>query len=353
MIELLCPVCRTSLLQVPHAFECKKCNVSYPVKDGIPSLSSTSSYFFGEISEQEINQCIEKAEKEGWLKALNDYVRPLSPDTYQYATDYSRVDWRFLLPLTKETRVLDWGCGWGIISLALAHSCGHVVAMDETFQKIKFLHIRSQQEKIDNIDFVHAGDLLELPFADAEFDVIVMNGVLEWTGVSSHEKNPFIAQKKALKSAYRCLKKNGVLYLAIENRFGYNYFLGAQDHNGLCFVGLMPRRLADLYCRLAGKERYKTPIHSYMTYKKYLRETGFAQSIFYFPVPNYQYPSFILPLEKLYLHKYFIRYLFPVEKKKVIYSILKFVAAIIVDLNIMHYFTPAYAIVAKKSVNIQ
>lgn len=348
MVKFSCPRCKTLFKEDSNSLLCEYCGARYPIKDGIPSFSSTSSYFFGEIAKQELDRCIEFAEKEGWLKALNDFLRPISPDTYQYATDYSRADWRFLLPLSKQTKVLDWGSGWGIISLALAKSCGQVLSMDETYEKVRFLNIRKTQEKIDNITTVHAGDLLELPFTDSEFDLIVMNGVLEWTGVSSHERNPLTAQKKALRSAARCLKNSGILYLGIENRFGYNYFLGARNHNGLRFVGIMPRKLADAYCWLAGKGKYKTLIHSFGTYKKLLNEVGFDKLSFYFPVPSYQYPSFMIPLEKPPLLKYFINYLFPVEKKKFVYTIMKWVAGPVVKFHLMPYSVPAYAIVARK-----
>jgi SAM-dependent methyltransferase len=348
MQRFSCPQCRQPLLAEKDDLACKPCSLRYPIKDGIPSFSSTSSYFFGEVDKAAIDRCIELAEKEGWNKALNDYLRPISPDTYQYATDYSRADWRFLLPLSKESKVLDLGSGWGIISLALARTCGSVVSMDETYEKVRFLNIRKTQEKVDNITVVHAGDLLELPFPDREFDAVVMNGVLEWTGVSSHEADPLTAQKKFLKSTHRCLKDNGILYLGIENRCGYNYFLGDRDHNGLRFVGLLPRRLADIYSRLAGKGSYKTLIHSYRAYRRLLNQAGFGSLAFYFPVPSYRYPLFTVPLKDPSLLKYFVAHLFPTEKKRLAYTMIRLTSKLLFILGLMPYLVPSYIIVARK-----
>lgn len=324
MINFICPHCKTVLRQEPRSLFCPRCTTSFSPREGILSFSSTNSYYSGELTKQQKDRTIQIAGKEGWDKALNDFVRPLSPHTYRYATDYSRADWKFLLPLTKETKVLDWGSGWGIISMSLARICGQVVSMDENIERVRFLLIRKIQSKTDNITLVHAGDSLELPFADAEFDLIVMNGVLEWTGVSSHEKNPFKAQKKALANVQRCLRGAGIFYLAIENRFSYKYFWAASDHNALRFVDIMPRKLADFYCWLWGKDKYKTPIHSFNGYKKLLTEAGFEDITFYLPVPNYQYPSFIIPLDDMNVLSYYMDHLFPLplEKRKLSYTLL-------------------------------
>ncbi len=351
MLNFLCLQCKTLLSQTASSFSCPQCYATYPVKDEIPSFSSTDSHYSGVLTKQQKDMIIEIAEKQGWDKALNDFVRPISLHTYQSATDYSRADWKFLLPLTRETKVLDWGCGWGIISLALARTCRHVVSLDEDLERLRFLLIRKIQSKTDNITLVHGGGSLELPFPDAEFDLVVMNGVLEWTGISSHEKNPFIAHKKALKSVRRCLKGAGIFYIAIENRFGYNYFMGAEDHNGLRFVGILPRKLADFYCLLRGREKYKTPIYSFNAYKKLLTEAGFEDITFYLPVPNYINPRLIMPLNDLQVLSYYMDYLFPspLEKRNFSYSIIRMIGRILMRLHLIHYFVPGYVIICKKA----
>jgi SAM-dependent methyltransferase len=351
MLNFLCLQCKTLLRQTARSFLCPQCNATYPVRDGIPSFSSTDSHYPGALTKQQKDMMIEIAEKKGWDKALNDFVRPINLDAYHSATDYSRADGKFLLPLTGETKVLDWGSGWGIISLALARTCRYVVSLDEDLQRLRFFLIRIIQSKTDNITLVHGGGSLELPFPDAEFDLVVMNGVLEWTGVSSPEKDPFLAHKKALNSVQHCLRGGGIFYLAIENRFGYKTIMGAKDHNGLRFVGILPRKLADFYCLLRGKEKYKTPVYSFDSYKKLLTDAGFEDITFYLPVPNYFNPRFIMPLNDLQVLSYYMDYLFPLplEKSNFSYSIIRMIGKFLMRLHLIHYFVPGYVIICKKT----
>ena len=39
----------------------------------------------------------------------------------------------------------------------------------------------------------------------------------------------------------RVLKPGGSIYVGIENRYAYGYFMGAQDHNRLRYTSILPR----------------------------------------------------------------------------------------------------------------
>ena len=119
----------------------------------------------------------------GWQVSLYDFLRKKSHYAYKLAGDEGRLDWRFLFPLSEKSAVLDFGCGLGGISLALAQRCGKVVSMDCSLKRLKFLHMRATQESIENIFPVCGGDTLKLPFANEYFDLVVLNGVLEWLGI--------------------------------------------------------------------------------------------------------------------------------------------------------------------------
>ena len=274
-LQFVCPNCKDALAYGESSLECRRCNVDYPIRDGIIHFSD-KDYYFSDIPNEKMKECLEIAEACGWRSALFDYFRKIDFWIYRIAADESRVDWRLFLPVHRDSTVLDWGCGFGIASIALAQTCRHIVALDSSYERIRLLAIRKRQEGISNIHLVR-GAFLEVPFPDNYFDAIILNGVLEWFGQTSNHLLPLEAQKGALRSAFHSLKQGGVLYIGIENRFGYNYFLGSRDHNGLRFTSLMPRCVADIYSLMLRKERYRILTHSYWKYKRVLHEVGFSQ----------------------------------------------------------------------------
>ena len=83
---------------------------------------------------------------------------------------------------------------------------------------------------------------------------------------------------------FRLLKPGGYLYIGIETRYGWGAWLGARDHSGLAFTSVMPRWLADRYCRLRkvpfygseiSTEGYRTYTYTPSQYEAMVRGAGF------------------------------------------------------------------------------
>src|SRR5205823_4310509 len=73
------------------------------------------------------------------------------------------------------------------------------------------------------------------------------------------ETNPRKVQLRFLEEICRILKPRGQLFVAIENRFDYEYFMGHPDHHsGLRYSSLLPRFLANLYSIFAARRPYRT-----------------------------------------------------------------------------------------------
>jgi ubiquinone/menaquinone biosynthesis C-methylase UbiE len=82
----------------------------------------------------------------------------------------------FLMPdLSKETHLLDLGCGDGALTVGLAAVCGRVTALDRSADEFRE---GAGTLGIANLTFVQ-GDAMDLPFADAVFDAILAHSVLE------------------------------------------------------------------------------------------------------------------------------------------------------------------------------
>jgi SAM-dependent methyltransferase len=129
--------------------------------------------------------------------------------------------------------VLDIGCGSGDIASALAAFAGpsgDVHAVD----------VRDQRSTVEGFTF-HLVPGTALPFADASFDVVVSNHVVEHVGETAD-------QLHHLREVRRVLRPGGVCYFAVPSRF-----VLVEPHVRLPLLSWLPRRLRSPYVRLARR----------------------------------------------------------------------------------------------------
>lgn len=259
----------------------------------------TANRYWGKIPEADLEKALELIDVEGWDSFANKFK-----DRLDFTTEENRADWRFLVPLDRNSVVLDVGAGLGRISIPLARVVKKVMACDASVVRMRFLKKLAESKNLNNIEVVVA-DIFKPPFEKESFDLIVMNGVLEWVGKTDLYKDPREAQIACLKICKGLLKKGGFLYIGIENRFAAAYLRGI-DHSGLRFTSYMPRWVANLYTLFKKGHRYDTYTYTMSGYRNLLNEGGFDNPDFYLVYPGYNRPRIIIPYNNLSLLKYMI-----------------------------------------------
>ena len=296
-MDLTCILCRRQLDQSVMGYDCPACGRSYPVRHGIASFSK-SSYYYNIVPREPMLEYLATLDTTSWDEAFYQLQATLpkkSQGIFNNVLAFHRAGWKFLLPRGDSVRALDLGCGWGCISVALARSCSEVVSVDLTYERLRSLKAFAAFEGLNNLSFIHAGDG-PLPFPDASFDVVVLNGVLEWVPDGT-DGDPREVQLRYLREVARVLRENGVLYLAIENRMALRYVLRREDHVGLYWSSFLPRRLSDAYSRWVRNKGYRTYTYGRGGYRRLLKESGFRDAHFFCPLPDYRYPSQMSNLE--------------------------------------------------------
>lgn len=259
-------------------------------RDGVPLYAKDQ--YWGKASAGEMAEALRTIDEKGWEEFSRRYE-----GKFDFTFDDSRADWRFNIPVTRDSVILDTGAGMGRSAIPLARVAKTVVAFDQSFLRMAFVRRRAEKEGLSNLHICVA-DIYDLPFPEKSFDVIAMNGVLEWVGKSTICADPRQAQIKALEICRRLLKPGGYLYIGIENRLAATY-LKAPDHGGLKWTGFMPRRLANWYALRRQGQEYRTYTYSKAGYEKLLREAGFAKQAYYLPYPGYNLPRITVPYDNL------------------------------------------------------
>lgn len=181
-------------------------------------------------------------------------------------------------PFKPGAHILEVGAGMGAMIGLLCDVAEHVTALEMNERRANVIRARYPARK--NLTVVSAD--VTAWHTGQRFDYIVVVGVLEYAGVFSPagEDEPYIQFLAALR---RLLKPGGVVLLAIENRFGLKYWLGAaEDHLQQAFAGI---------------EGYTEP-HTPRTFSRaallaLFDAAGFEERRVYSVLPNYEFPTAI------------------------------------------------------------
>ena len=132
--------------------------------------------------------------RRGEYAARGDYHRTLDPSWDYYPTYLAKLTAvrRYLDGLPRSTRVLDAGCGEGVI-------------VDEYAERLDITGLDANYAS----DRVTQGSLMALPFADASFDRALCLDVLEHL---AYEEQP-----RALAELFRVLRPGGELFVSVPN----------------------------------------------------------------------------------------------------------------------------------------
>lgn len=288
--ELACPKCRGPLLARQTAVVCAGCAAEYSVQEDV-LCTDRADVFMGEFDRDRMREFTRTARKRGWRQTAQEEMAVEHPGILKILLSPERAAFRaFLAPPDGES-VLDLGAGMGAVSLQLAGSFERVYAIDQSFERLAFLQVVADQERAGTIRTICHRDVFHLPFASGTLSAAVMVGVIEYFPLSYPELKVREVQLRALRELYRVLAPDGVLFIATKNRFGWPYWAGAKDNSGLRFGALLPRTLADLASRLLLHRPYRVITDSYWGYATLLRQSGFAELGFHWPVGGYQTPQ--------------------------------------------------------------
>lgn len=220
---------------------------------------------------------------------LLEIVKTKSPQEFDalIKEDYS---WPVLYHLSSyRENILDWidfggcsvleiGSGCGAVTGAAAKSADRVVCIE--LSKKRSMINAYRHMGFDNIE-IYVGNFSDITKGiNEKFDFVTLIGVLEYGGLYIPSKNPFV---DFVSAASEHLKPDGRLVIAIENKLGMKYWAGcAEDHTGIFFEGI------ENYPHGGGIRTF-----SRKELKELLSAAGLENTEFYYPYPDYKFPTVI------------------------------------------------------------
>jgi O-antigen biosynthesis protein len=177
------------------------------------------------------------------------------------------------LRVTPGMRVVDLGCGSGVLTRALGETGASVLGIEGMPDRAAAARERCRD--LADVRIVSA-PMLEGLAGEGPFDLALICGVLEYN-------DPFTL----LPAVVNALSDNGVVVLAIENQLGLRYLLGgAEDHHGKGWISL-----ADYP---AGEHVPRTRTWTRRALHGLLAGAGLTAQRWLMPYPDYKLPRVVL-----------------------------------------------------------
>ena len=235
-------------------------NFSYSDGDGIENYLLDS-----------IRSCQDKSTSSTQLtKFIRDW-----PTLYHLSRRRSNIIRSFSTYL-KGKNVLEIGCGCGALSRYLGEIGANLFAVEGSPRRA--LITRERCKDLANVEVVAATS--DLVSGLREFDVVILNGVLEYSTMFMGVNGPSIL----LGNSFKQLTNSGILILAIENQLGLKYFSGQpEDHAGQPMYGIN---------NSYREGEFKTWGKIELT--DLLKEAGFETVDQFIPLPDYKLPISVI-----------------------------------------------------------
>lgn len=156
--------------------------------------------------------------REGDLKKMSGYDHKLArlPESSLKRLVSSIVE---KLEITENDRILDVGCGAGVITTPLSIYASETVGVDASFSMIQ--HVTKRIKKV-------VGEANRLPFIDCEFDKILCHSIFQYFPSLDYAR-------KVTQEMYRVCKNNGIIFIVDipdrKKREAYLRVKQPNDHN--------------------------------------------------------------------------------------------------------------------------
>lgn len=239
--------------------------------------SGSDSYSDGDV-EETILKIIAQNNSTDYSEAI---TRNFSWPVFYHLTHFRQniLNW---YPFQENSDILEIGCGMGAITELLCKKAKSVTSVELSKRRASAAYLRCRN--YSNLEII-VGNLNDIEF-EKKFDYITLIGVLEYQGRYTDSENPF---KDFLGKIKSLLKPNGKLLIAIENKYGLKYWCGArEDHTAIPFDGLNQYILSKTAQTFSRQELADL-----------VKNAGFENSFFYYPLPDYKFPQVIYSDEYL------------------------------------------------------
>lgn len=313
-------------------------------------VEKDSQGHYQDVSSEEELVILSELKTTAWQSVVATHFANSRPWLYKIIVDQGRSVFLDVLQIRDGGKYLDIGSGWGQVTIPLSRR-GDVFCLDQTTARLNILREIARQERA-SLNYI-CGNFLSFPFRHEQFDLVILNGSLEYMGVGTKGAPIYDVQNKALEKVHTLLKPGGVVYIGIENALGLKYLFGApDDHTGIKHSSYLNEPEAVEMAKKTSNVDLRIKTWSLAEYQQMLSSVGFVIEQTYGCFPDYKIIREMIPLE--HVDTFVCTKEIPVEHSGVDGSVLPendsiaSVYKLLAKNKIAQYFCPSYAFIGRK-----
>ncbi len=176
------------------------------------------------------------------------------------------LGWLRDLDLRSNARILEVGCGAGLVTLALARNGYTVDALDPTPAMLEMTRAGAIHDGVHERIRLHTADVHALPFQAHTFDLVVAIGVIPWLH----------SERLALREMQRVLKTSGHLLVTADNNARLNRILDPRSSPVLAPLRIAAKRVLRLCGSCRASSTFQPKRHYPFEVTRLMGECGFA-----------------------------------------------------------------------------
>ena len=199
-----------------------------------------------------------------WKTVYSD--QRLLPAIYRDRHD-TALGWIEHLNLHPSARILEVGCGAGLMTSALARNGYIVDALDSTMAMLRMTRNGAADQCVQRRIRVHSADVHALPFQARTFDLVIAIGVIPWLH----------SERLALREMHRVLKPDGYLLVTADNNARLNRILDPLSSPLLVPLRLAAKRVLRLCGLWSPNSAFQPKRHYPREFNRFIGECGFKR----------------------------------------------------------------------------
>lgn len=178
---------------------------------------------------------------------------------------HTALGWIRDLNLRPGARILEVGCGAGLVTVALAGSGYRVNALDSATAMLQMTRDRVAHYGVQDRVRIHSADVHALPFQAHSFDLVIAIGVVPWLH----------SERLALQEMGRVLKPGGALLVTADNNARLNRLLDPRSSPLSAWLRLAAKRLLGLLGLWSPAAGFQPKRHFPREFDRCVGECGF------------------------------------------------------------------------------
>jgi ubiquinone/menaquinone biosynthesis C-methylase UbiE len=177
------------------------------------------------------------------------------------------LGWIEDLNLVPSARILEVGCGAGLVTSALARNGYTVDALDSTMAMLQMTRNHGARHAVQNRIRTYSADVHALPFQPQTFDLVIAIGVIPWLH----------SEHMALREMRRVLKDDGYLLVTADNNARLNRILDPLSSPVSAPFRLVAKRVLRLCGLWSPKSGFQPKRHYPREFGRSIGDCGFEQ----------------------------------------------------------------------------